>query len=64
MPFVPYEFTRVGFLQRLNVYIQNENFSSNGSVWPSISYLKTVFAEENMACVDACQSKGLFLIIF
>ncbi|CAG02676.1 unnamed protein product, partial [Tetraodon nigroviridis] len=68
-PFLPYEYTCEGMLERLNAYIQNQPnssllaWASNASdfpSWPPLSALRLVASLEGQSCVEACQSAELF----
>ena len=59
-PFVPHEFSTTGFLERLNFYIELQNFSSEkASSWPSEHLLRTRVGDADESCVDACKRQHL-----
>ncbi|XP_078344105.1 alpha-1,6-mannosylglycoprotein 6-beta-N-acetylglucosaminyltransferase A-like, partial [Oculina patagonica] len=55
---LPYEFTHVGMLERLNAYVENQDFCKPTN-WPPLSELKIILAGEGEACVEACLKKHL-----
>jgi alpha-1,3(6)-mannosylglycoprotein beta-1,6-N-acetyl-glucosaminyltransferase len=61
-PFVPYEFTVEGFLQRLNAYIENQQFCDmmkfHTPEWPPNRCQRIILAPFGTSCLDACQQKG------
>lgn len=57
-PYLPYEFTHVGMLERVNAYVQNQEFCKS-SDWPPLKELKMVLGGEGEACIDACHKKQL-----
>ncbi|XP_028249403.1 alpha-1,6-mannosylglycoprotein 6-beta-N-acetylglucosaminyltransferase A-like [Parambassis ranga] len=58
-PYLPYEFSCEGMLQRVNVLIENQDFCSSTRSWPPLSTLQVVKAEEGTSCKQACQKVGL-----
>ncbi|XP_047193426.1 alpha-1,6-mannosylglycoprotein 6-beta-N-acetylglucosaminyltransferase A isoform X2 [Scophthalmus maximus] len=58
-PYLPYEFTCEGMLQRVNVLIEKQDFCSSGGRWPPLSALQVVKAEAGTSCKQACQTTGL-----
>ncbi|KAM9346889.1 alpha-1,6-mannosylglycoprotein 6-beta-N-acetylglucosaminyltransferase A-like [Symphorus nematophorus] len=58
-PYLPYEFSCEGMLQRVNVLIENQDFCHSTSSWPPRSALQVVKAEVNTSCKKACQAQGL-----
>ncbi|XP_068602656.1 alpha-1,6-mannosylglycoprotein 6-beta-N-acetylglucosaminyltransferase A-like [Brachionichthys hirsutus] len=58
-PYVPYEFTSEGMLQRVNILIEKQDFCHNTRSWPPLRALQVVKAEINTSCKQACQNKGL-----
>ncbi|XP_028993236.1 alpha-1,6-mannosylglycoprotein 6-beta-N-acetylglucosaminyltransferase A-like isoform X2 [Betta splendens] len=58
-PYVPYEFTSEGMLQRVNVLIEKQDFCYAGRRWPPRSALQVVKAEAGTSCKQACQDAGL-----
>ncbi|KAL9958747.1 hypothetical protein ACROYT_G035803 [Oculina patagonica] len=57
-PHLPYEFTHLGMLERVNAYVENQDFCKQTN-WPPLSELKIVMGEEGEACVEACLKKQL-----
>ncbi|XP_059172981.1 alpha-1,6-mannosylglycoprotein 6-beta-N-acetylglucosaminyltransferase A-like [Physella acuta] len=59
LSYLPNEYTEEGMLQRMNAYIQNQNFCSfqRGQVkWPPREALQYVLAEPGKSCKDSCWS--------
>ncbi|XP_062614039.1 alpha-1,6-mannosylglycoprotein 6-beta-N-acetylglucosaminyltransferase A-like isoform X1 [Saccostrea cucullata] len=61
-PHMPYEFTEEGMLQRMNAYIEHQNwchFQKQGAKWPPESAITYIMGEDGQSCKDACWGKGL-----
>ncbi|XP_058479414.1 alpha-1,6-mannosylglycoprotein 6-beta-N-acetylglucosaminyltransferase A-like isoform X2 [Solea solea] len=58
-PYLPYEFTSEGMLQRVNTLIEKQDFCSSTKTWPPLSALQVVMAEVGTSCKQACQAVGL-----
>ncbi|GAA6225283.1 alpha-1,6-mannosylglycoprotein 6-beta-N-acetylglucosaminyltransferase A-like [Lates japonicus] len=58
-PYLPYEFTCEGMLQRVNILIEKQDFCSSTGSWPPLSVLQVVRAENGTSCKQACQTAGL-----
>ncbi|KAK2839551.1 hypothetical protein Q5P01_013291 [Channa striata] len=58
-PYVPYEFTSEGMLQRVNALIENQEFCHSTGRWPPGSSLHVVEAEAAVSCKQACRKAGL-----
>uniref|UniRef100_A0A147AI28 alpha-1,6-mannosyl-glycoprotein 6-beta-N-acetylglucosaminyltransferase n=1 Tax=Fundulus heteroclitus TaxID=8078 RepID=A0A147AI28_FUNHE len=58
-PYLPYEFTCEGMLQRLNALIEKQDFCSPTMSWPPLSALQVVRAEAGTSCKQACRQAGL-----
>ena len=57
--FIPREFTEIGMLERLNAYIENQDFCEDPMpVWPPLSSSKITVGEVGTSCVETCRSKG------
>ena len=58
-PYIPYEFTTEGYLERLSVYVQNQDFCHcSGRRWPPISAMITHLGAPGQSCTEVCQQKG------
>ncbi|KAJ7372831.1 Alpha-1,6-mannosylglycoprotein 6-beta-N-acetylglucosaminyltransferase A [Desmophyllum pertusum] len=57
-PHLPFEFTHAGMLERVNAYVENQNFCKPTN-WPPLSELKMILGGEGEACVEACLKKQL-----
>nr|XP_043907467.1 alpha-1,6-mannosylglycoprotein 6-beta-N-acetylglucosaminyltransferase A-like isoform X2 [Solea senegalensis] len=58
-PYLPYEFTSEGMLQRVNTLIEKQDFCSSTKTWPPLSALQVVMAEVGTSCKQECQAVGL-----
>ncbi|XP_054603030.1 alpha-1,6-mannosylglycoprotein 6-beta-N-acetylglucosaminyltransferase A isoform X2 [Nothobranchius furzeri] len=58
-PYLPYEFTCEGMLQRVNVLIEKQDFCSAAPSWPPLSALRVLKAEAGVSCKKVCQRAGL-----
>uniref|UniRef100_A0A3Q3DLC8 alpha-1,6-mannosyl-glycoprotein 6-beta-N-acetylglucosaminyltransferase n=1 Tax=Hippocampus comes TaxID=109280 RepID=A0A3Q3DLC8_HIPCM len=52
-PYLPYEYTCEGMLERVHAYIQQQV-----RPWPPLSSLRLLVSEEGESCVEACRSHG------
>ncbi|GFS07555.1 alpha-1,6-mannosylglycoprotein 6-beta-N-acetylglucosaminyltransferase A [Elysia marginata] len=56
--YVPYEYTEEGMLQRMNAYIENQNFCLHqeyrGRKWPPAESVTNIIGEAGKSCRDAC----------
>ncbi|XP_066264116.1 alpha-1,6-mannosylglycoprotein 6-beta-N-acetylglucosaminyltransferase A-like isoform X1 [Branchiostoma lanceolatum] len=57
-PYLPYEFTAEGMLQRVSTYIQKHDFCSPHT-WPPESALQVRLSGNGQSCKQACQDQGL-----
>lgn len=55
--YLPYEFTYEGMLERVMVYLQNQDFCSPHQ-WPGRDSLVTTVSKEAESCKDACFREG------
>ncbi|KAF3857124.1 hypothetical protein F7725_008983 [Dissostichus mawsoni] len=58
-PYLPYEFTCEGMLQRVNAFIQNQDFCHGQVMWPPLSALQVKLAEPGRSCKQVCQEEQL-----
>ncbi|XP_070770375.1 alpha-1,6-mannosylglycoprotein 6-beta-N-acetylglucosaminyltransferase A-like isoform X2 [Enoplosus armatus] len=58
-PYLPYEFSCEGMLQRVNILIEKQDFCNSKGSWPPLSALHVVKAETGTSCKWACQKAGL-----
>ncbi|XP_033107828.1 alpha-1,6-mannosylglycoprotein 6-beta-N-acetylglucosaminyltransferase A-like [Anneissia japonica] len=56
-PHLPFEFSCEGMLQRLSIYIQNQEFCGE-SHWPPKHAMKQVVAQSGESCKDTCSRQG------
>lgn len=56
---MPYEYTEEGMLQRVNAYLEHQDFCKAnivGEKWPQ--NISAVVGSPGMSCKDVCRSKG------
>ncbi|XP_032902328.1 coiled-coil domain-containing protein 126 [Amblyraja radiata] len=58
-PHLPYEFTCEGMLERLNVFIEKQDFCLQREIWPPINALIVKMAKPSQSCVEVCQKEQL-----
>ncbi|XP_043546929.1 alpha-1,6-mannosylglycoprotein 6-beta-N-acetylglucosaminyltransferase A-like [Chiloscyllium plagiosum] len=58
-PYLPYEFTSEGMLERLNVFIEKQDFCRQREKWPPQTALSVKMAQPSESCVEACQREQL-----
>ncbi|XP_053568485.1 alpha-1,6-mannosylglycoprotein 6-beta-N-acetylglucosaminyltransferase A [Bombina bombina] len=58
-PYLPYEFTCEGMLQRVNVFIEKQDFCHGQVMWPPLASLQVKFAEPGKSCKQVCQESRL-----
>ena len=57
--FIPREFTEAGMLERLNAYVENQEFCEDPiPVWPPLSASEITVGKIGASCVETCRSKG------
>ncbi|XP_048579718.1 alpha-1,6-mannosylglycoprotein 6-beta-N-acetylglucosaminyltransferase A [Nematostella vectensis] len=57
-PYLPYEFTHKGMLERLHVFIENQNFCGQ-NLWPPLNALQARKGAMGSSCKETCHSLGL-----
>ncbi|KAL9958757.1 hypothetical protein ACROYT_G035815 [Oculina patagonica] len=57
-PHLPYEFTVTGMLERLNAYVEYQDFCMPSN-WPPIKELKITLSKDGQSCVFTCLDQGL-----
>lgn len=57
-PYLPFEFTHEGMLERVNALVQNQDFCHHNP-WPPLKVLKPVKGEAGKSCKEVCLSKGM-----
>ena len=62
-PLVPYEFSYAGMLDRVNSYIQNQDFCNTTSTWPDVKQMQPILANRGLSCTQQCKSLGGHLVI-
>uniref|UniRef100_A0A3P9LBH0 alpha-1,6-mannosyl-glycoprotein 6-beta-N-acetylglucosaminyltransferase n=1 Tax=Oryzias latipes TaxID=8090 RepID=A0A3P9LBH0_ORYLA len=58
-PYLPYEFTCEGMLQRVNAFIEKQDFCHGQVMWPPLSALQVKLAEPGQSCKQVCQEQQL-----
>ncbi|MEE6489063.1 hypothetical protein FKM82_015473 [Ascaphus truei] len=58
-PYLPYEFTCEGMLQRVNAFIEKQDFCHGQVMWPPLGALQVKFAEPGKSCKQVCQENQL-----
>ncbi|XP_074644421.1 alpha-1,6-mannosylglycoprotein 6-beta-N-acetylglucosaminyltransferase A-like [Tubulanus polymorphus] len=61
-PFIPYEFTAYGFMERLHVYTTKQDFCkdrNSSTIWPPVSSMVLVVGATGASCNQACLKKDL-----
>ncbi|ROL40909.1 Alpha-1,6-mannosylglycoprotein 6-beta-N-acetylglucosaminyltransferase A [Anabarilius grahami] len=58
-PYLPYEFTCEGMLQRVNAFIENQDFCHGQVMWPPLSAMQVKFAPAGKSCKQVCQEEQL-----
>ncbi|POI36097.1 hypothetical protein CIB84_000150 [Bambusicola thoracicus] len=58
-PYLPYEFTCEGMLQRMNAFIERQDFCHGQVMWPPLSALQVKLAEPGKSCKQVCQESQL-----
>ncbi|XP_077176352.1 alpha-1,6-mannosylglycoprotein 6-beta-N-acetylglucosaminyltransferase A [Paroedura picta] len=58
-PYLPYEFTCEGMLQRMNVFIEKQDFCHGQVMWPPLSALQVKIAGPGKSCKQVCQENQL-----
>ncbi|XP_068751796.1 alpha-1,6-mannosylglycoprotein 6-beta-N-acetylglucosaminyltransferase A-like isoform X2 [Montipora capricornis] len=58
IPHVPYEFTMKGMVERVNAYVEHQDFCKP-SIWPPIEELKITMGQNGQSCEFACLNKAL-----
>ncbi|KAL4217311.1 hypothetical protein ACF0H5_023762 [Mactra antiquata] len=60
--YLPYEYTEEGFIQRMNAYIEHQNFcqfQKQLTKWPPESNVQILFGEAGKSCKQVCWEKNL-----
>jgi alpha-1,3(6)-mannosylglycoprotein beta-1,6-N-acetyl-glucosaminyltransferase len=57
--YLPYEFTHEGMMQRLNAYIQHQDFCTpHPEIWPPVASINITASKPGMSCKDVCWKQG------
>ena len=60
-PLVPYEFSYLGMADRVNAYVQNQDFCNTSHVWPDESIMQPIVAYPGSSCTKQCRSSGILV---
>ncbi|XP_061492819.1 alpha-1,6-mannosylglycoprotein 6-beta-N-acetylglucosaminyltransferase A-like [Rhineura floridana] len=58
-PYLPYEFTCEGMLQRISIFIEKQDFCYKQMMWPPLSALQVKIAGPGKSCKQVCQENQL-----
>ncbi|KAL2087901.1 hypothetical protein ACEWY4_016729 [Coilia grayii] len=58
-PYLPYEFTCEGMLQRVNALIEKQDFCHGQVMWPPLAAMRVKLAEPGRSCKQVCQEEQL-----
>uniref|UniRef100_UPI00358FC16B alpha-1,6-mannosylglycoprotein 6-beta-N-acetylglucosaminyltransferase A n=1 Tax=Myxine glutinosa TaxID=7769 RepID=UPI00358FC16B len=58
-PYLPYEFTCEGMLQRVNAFLENQDFCHGQLPWPPLSSMQVLMAKTSESCRQVCQENQL-----
>jgi len=58
MPFLPYEWTTKGMLERVNMFVEKLNFCEQEEQWPPLKEMHLVLSSKGNSCKDACAENG------
>ena len=62
-PYIPYEFTVEGFLERMHTNLQNQNFCKVDASCPSINQMHLRLSMNGQTCEETCRgSQSKFLL--
>ncbi|KXJ25562.1 Alpha-1,6-mannosylglycoprotein 6-beta-N-acetylglucosaminyltransferase A [Exaiptasia diaphana] len=57
-PYLPFEFTHEGMLERVHKFIQNQDFCGNNN-WPPRNIVKPTIGELSKSCKETCHENGM-----
>ena len=58
-PYLPYEFTEEGLLQRLDAYIRHQDFCSPFPMpWPEDGAITILVSQKGESCKDTCMRES------
>ncbi|KAK3726433.1 hypothetical protein QZH41_014937 [Actinostola sp. cb2023] len=58
-PYIPFEWTPAGMLERVNALVTNQNFCDKTIKWPPIQELHVHVSKEDQSCSQTCEVYGL-----
>ena len=62
-PVLPYEYTEEGLIQRMNAYIEHQNFcrfKKQLNKWPPEASVQILFGEAGKSCKEVCWEKSMY----
>ncbi|CAH3176440.1 unnamed protein product [Porites lobata] len=57
-PYLPYEWTTNGMLERVNMFTEKLNFCEHDEQWPPLKEMHIVLGSQGSSCKDACGENG------
>ncbi|CAH3195629.1 unnamed protein product, partial [Porites evermanni] len=57
-PFLPYEWTPGGMLERLNAFVEKMDFCEHGEQWPPTEEMHLLLGSKGDSCKDTCAKNG------
>ncbi|KAK0425031.1 hypothetical protein QR680_008994 [Steinernema hermaphroditum] len=58
-PYLPYEFTAPGMLERVHILTSHHNFCTEKHTWPPFSSARIIQSGAGLSCQEACAAEGL-----
>ncbi len=55
---MPREFSHSGMLQRVGIYVQQQDFCNRSATWPNVAMLRPVVADRGRSCAEQCKQSG------
>lgn len=57
-PYLPYEWTPKGMLERVNIFTEKMDFCEHGEQWPPLKEMHLVLGSNGDSCKEACGKSG------
>ncbi|XP_031574835.1 alpha-1,6-mannosylglycoprotein 6-beta-N-acetylglucosaminyltransferase A-like isoform X2 [Actinia tenebrosa] len=58
-PYIPYEWTPAGMLERVNALVNNQNFCDQSKKWLPVEELHVYVSKQGKSCSETCEEHGL-----
>ncbi|XP_073232916.1 alpha-1,6-mannosylglycoprotein 6-beta-N-acetylglucosaminyltransferase A-like [Porites lutea] len=58
-PFLPYEWTPGGMLERLNAFVEKMDFCEHGEQWPPTEEMHLLLGSKGDSCKETCARNGM-----